>query len=60
MTSFCEFVCRVKLKKVTAASAIPVARIGSTAENIQSVDEAGQEAIEMGQMSTTRRQSING
>ena len=43
---------RVKLRKVTAASAIPVARIGSTAENLQSVDETGQEAIELGHMSS--------
>ena len=46
------FVVRVKLKKVTAASAIPVARVGSTAESLRNVDQGGAEAIEMGRVST--------
>ena len=50
--SSCLF-CRVKLRKVTAASTIPVAsvsRVGSTAENLRNVEEVGQGAIEMGRM----------
>ena len=40
------------MKKVTAASAIPVARVGSTAESLRNVDQGGAEAIEMGRIST--------
>lgn len=50
---FYRLFCRVKLRKVTAASAIPVAsvsRLGSTADNLGNVAEVGQEAIEMGRV----------
>ena len=43
----------MKLRKVTAASAIPVAsvsRLGSTADHLRNVEDVGQEAIEMGRV----------
>ena len=43
----------MKLRKVTAASTLPVAsvsRLGSTADQLRSVEDVGQEAIEMGRM----------
>ena len=51
-SDFCIFR-RVKLRKVTAASTIPVAsvsRLGSTAESLRNVEEVGREGFEMGRM----------
>ncbi|CAB3977816.1 Meckel syndrome type 1 [Paramuricea clavata] len=54
---------RVKLRKVTAASSIPVAsasRLGSTAESLRNVEDLGQEAIEMARMGRSSHEATSG